>query len=156
MHVQIVIADRSEARFYDLERADSKPRLQNRITDPDARLRDREFKSDRPGRVFDHAPGGGRRGAVPHHDTAGERKPHKHEAEVFARRVVAELERMSRQDPCDRLVLMAAPAFLGLLRETLPKSLTGAKVLEVRKDLVHEDERAMIEHLPPRLFADPN
>lgn len=154
MHVRIVVADRSEARFYDLVRAGSAPRLANRITDPDARLRDREFKSDRPGRVFDRASGGGRRGAVPHHDTSGERKPHKHEAEAFARRIVAELERTLRQDPCDRLVLMAAPAFLGLLREVMPRSVTAVEVLEVRKDLVHQDDRAILEHLPPDVFVD--
>jgi len=74
-----------------------------------------DFKSDRPGRVFDHAPGGGRRGAVAHHDTGGERKPRGHEAEMFARRIIEEMERVQERDRCDRLVLMAAPAFLGEL-----------------------------------------
>lgn len=155
MRVRIVVADRGEARFYDTRHADSKLQLVGRITDPEAHLPDREFKSDRPGRVFDHAPGGARRGAVAHHSTGGERTPRKHEAELFARRVVDELERARHQDNFDRLVLMAAPEFLGELRDIIPKSLSAHIVLEVNKDLIHQDERAISAHLTPDVFVAP-
>jgi protein required for attachment to host cells len=36
---------------------------------------------------------------------------------VFARRVANELEQARRNDAYDRLVVMAAPTFLGLLRK---------------------------------------
>lgn len=155
MRVRVVVADRAEARFYDAEHPDSKLQLAGRMSDPNAHLRDRDYKSDRHGRVFDHAPSGPRRGAVAHHDTGGERKPHKHEAELFARRIVDELERAQRQDRFDRLVLIAAPEFLGDLREVMPKSLSAAVVSEIKKDLVHQDERAIRGHLPADLFVEP-
>ncbi|HNS26854.1 MAG TPA: host attachment protein [Steroidobacteraceae bacterium] len=153
MRIRVAVADRAQVLFYDAERPESKLRLAGQMTDPEARLRDRDYKSDRPGRVFDHAPGGKRRGAVAHHSTGGERTPSKHEAGVFARRIVDELERAQRQNHFDRLVLMAAPEFLGDLREVMPKSLRQAIALEIDKNLVHEDELAIREHLPADVFV---
>jgi protein required for attachment to host cells len=153
MRVRVIVADRAQVRFYDAEHPDSKLQLAGQMTDPEAHLRDRDYKSDRPGRVFDHAPSGARRGAVAHHGTAGERKPRKHEAELFARRIVDELETALRQDHFDKLVLMAAPEFLGDLREVMPKSLSDVITLEIRKDLVHQDERTIRGHLPADLFV---
>lgn len=153
MRVRVVVADRAQVRFYDAERPDSRLQLVGDMTDAEAHLRDRDYKSDRPGRVFDHAPGGGRRGAVAHHATGGERTPRKHEAELFARRIVDELERAQRQHGFDRLVLMAAPEFLGDLREVMPKSLGDVIALEIGKDLVHQDERSIRGHLPADVFV---
>lgn len=125
MHTRIVVADQSEARFYDVVDAAAKGlRLANRLTDAAAHLHDRDMVSDKPGRVFDHAPpSSGRRGAVGHHSTAGERSPRKHEAQNFARQIVAELDRARNAGEFNQVVLMAGPAFLGLLRDSLPKTL---------------------------------
>jgi protein required for attachment to host cells len=155
MHIRVVVADRAEARFYDTDRLDSKLALVGQMTDPEAHLRNRDFKSERPGRVFDHAPSGARRGSVAHHDTGGEREPLKHEAELFARRIVDELEKAHPRDRFDKLVVIAAPEFLGKLREVMPKSLHAVLALEIRKDLVHQDEPAIRTHLPADLFVEP-
>jgi protein required for attachment to host cells len=156
MRVRVVVADRAQARFYDAKHPESNLQLAGQMTDPKAHLRDRDYKSDRPGRVFDRAPTDvARRGAVGHHDTGGERKPRKHEAELFARRIVDELETARNQKRFDRLVLVAGPEFLGDLREVMPKSLSAMITLEISKDLVHEDERAIRGHLPVDLFTDP-
>lgn len=155
MRVRVVVADRAEVRFYDVEHAGSNLQLVGQMTDPQAHLRDRDYKSDRPGRVFDHAPSGARRGAVAHHGTGGERKPREHEAELFARRIVDELERAQHQHLFDRLVFMSTPEFLGLLREVMPKSLSAVLAMEIRKDLVHQDERTIRSHLPADLFVQP-
>ena len=155
MRLRIVIADRARASFYDTEHLDAALHLAGQMTDPKALLRDRDYASDRPGRVFDHAPGVGRRGAVARHDTAGERSPRKHEAGSFARRIVAELERTRRLGCFDQLVFMAPPEFLGMLRKCLPKSLRDLTTLEIGKDMVHQDERAIRDHLPAEVFAQP-
>jgi protein required for attachment to host cells len=154
MRVRIVVADQSEARFYDTESLDTRIELAGKLTDPKAHLHDRDLVSDRPGRVFDHAKlDSGRRGAVAHHATGGERSPRKHEAIVFARRVATELEAATREGRIDRIVLMAAPSFLGLLREALPQSVQKAIVAEVHKDLVHQSDGIVQEHLPPEAFG---
>lgn len=155
MQVRIVVADESEARFYDTERHDARLRQVGRIEDPQARLHDRDFKSDRPGRVFDHAPAAaGRRGAVAHHATGGEgdRRPRKHEMQLFARRVAHELELAEREKKFERIVLIAAPSFLGALRDALPQSVRLKVAAEVHKDLVHQADEAVSAHLPREVF----
>ncbi|HVS78458.1 MAG TPA: host attachment protein [Steroidobacteraceae bacterium] len=152
MRVRVVVADQSEVRFYDVEQRGEGLRLSGRLADPQAHLHDRDFKSDRPGRVFDHAPGAGRRGATAHHGTGGERRPRRHEAEVFAREIAARIETAHRRDEFDRLILMAAPGFLGVLREALPASVKATVAAEVGKDLVHQDAAAVEAHLPADAF----
>lgn len=153
MRTRIVIADQGEARFYDTGGFAAPLQLAGRLTDPKAHLHDRDFKSDRPGRVFDHAPAAtGRRGAVAHHGTGGERRPRKHEAALFARQIAGELERARREKKFDRIILMAGPPFLGVLRAALPDSLATTIVATVAKDLVHQAESVVRAHLPQQAF----
>ncbi len=148
MPIRIVVADQSEARFYDLEHFDSPLRLVGKLTDPKAHLHDRDFKSDRPGRVFDRAPAEGqRRGAVAHHGTGGERSPRKHEAQLFAAQIAEELKVSASGGQFDRLIVMAGPAFLGLLRSAMPPGLKSTVIAEVPKDLIHEPGSAIRSHL---------
>lgn len=156
MRVRILIADQAEADFYDTTGAEAMPTFAGGIGDPMAHLHDREIDSDRPGRVFDHAPAAsGRRGATAHHGTNGERSPRKHEAEVFARRVAKLLEEAHREGEFDRLVVVAPPAFLGKLREALPESLRAITAAEIAKDLVHQSPLRVLAHLPREVFAHP-
>lgn len=155
MRVCVVVADASEARFYELQRLEEPPRLARRLSDPLAHLHDRDFKSDRPGRVFDHAPlGGGRRGSRPHHGVGGERRPRTHEAELFAGKIAEQLELGWRSHEFDRLVIVAAPAFLGILRKALPESLRTSVAAEVVKDLVHQSDEVLRAHLPEEAFRE--
>lgn len=154
MRVRIVVADQSEADFYDLEQRDMPPQFIQRLEDAAAHLHNRDLKSDRPGRVFDHAPAsGGRRGAVAHHSTGGEHDPRKVEARRFARRITQTLEQARRQKHYDRLVIMAPPAFLGLLREEMPAAVHGVLTAEIGKDLIHEPPEALSAYLPPGTFT---
>ncbi len=154
MRVRIVVADQSEADFYELEQGDMPPQFVQRLEDPDAHLHDRDLKSDRPGRVFDHAPAaGGRRGAVAHHSTGGERNPRKVEARRFARRIAEALEEERRRDRYDRLVVMAPPTFLGLLRDEIPAAVHALMTAEIGKDLVHEPPESLTGYLPPGTFT---
>ncbi len=155
MRVRIVVADRSEARFYDVLHANAQLQLAGQLTDSQARLHERDFKSDRPGRVFDRAPSGGRRGAVAHHATGGERRPLQHEAEVFAQRIAGELERSMHDHAFERVVLMAEPGFMGQLRGVMPKSLLKTVVQQVNKDLVRQDEQTILGHVSAEAFEPP-
>jgi protein required for attachment to host cells len=154
MRIRIVVADQSEARFYDAARRGARLQSVGRVSDPTAHLHDRDLKSDRPGRTFDRAASGpGRRGAVAHHATGGERRPRKIQAQRFARRVVTELKKSSRTKGFDRVVLMAAPSFLGLLRAALPASMRKLVVAEINRDLVHQTVAEVRSHLPEAAFA---
>jgi protein required for attachment to host cells len=155
VRIRIVVANQGEAAFFDQDSNRGTLRFEGRLADPQAHLHDRDFKSDRPGRVYDHAPRpDGRRGATAHHSTGGERRPKKHEAAVFARRISGQLEHAWRNGEFDRLVVMAAPAFLGLLRKAMPESLRTQVAAEVTKDLVHELPDAVQAHIPPEAFHE--
>ena len=155
MRIRIVVANQAEAAFYDLDSRTGEPQFATRLTDPLAHLHDRDFKSDRPGRFSDHALlGPGRRGATAHHGTGGERRPRKHEAEVFARQVAEQLEQARRNAEFDRLVVMAAPPFLGVLRKVLPDSVRVQVAAEVHKDIVSEPPASVRAHIPPEVLRE--
>jgi len=157
MRIRVLVADQSEARFYDLGPHNAL-NLVGSLTDPLAHLHDRDLKSDRPGRKFDHAPlTAGRRGATAHHAAGGERSPRRHEAESFARRIAAELEQARQRGEFERLIVMSGPPFLGLLREAMPESIRATLAAEVSKDLLHhQGTDAIIAHLPPLSAAQPD
>lgn len=132
----VVVADQAEARLYLMRGASM--RLAATLENPSAHLHDRDLKSDRPGRVFDRAPPArGRRGAVGHHATGGERKPRRQLAVGFARNIATAAAASRRESGFDRLVLVAGPRFLGQLRRALPAGLRGRVVAEVAKDWMH-------------------
>ena len=152
--VRIVVADQSEARFYDMEGHGAPMQPAGQLSDPLAHLHDRDLKSDRPGRKSDHAPiQAGRRGATAHHGVGSDRKPRRHEAALFAQKITDEVAAAQRADQFDRLVLVAPPAFLGLLRKALPAALREAISAEVAKDLVHEPPSAVQAYLPAETFG---
>ena len=154
MRVRIVVADQAEARFYDLEPPETTLQVSGRLLDPSARLHERDLVSDRPGRVFDRAPvAGARRGAVAHHDAGGERSARREATVVFVRRIVEQLEQAHQQGRFERLVLMAQPRVLGMLRATLPVQLERCVVAEVHKDLVHQGDEVVRAHIPPQALG---
>jgi len=153
MIARIVVANQSQARFFDSSGPASALQAVGRLDSPDARLHDRDLKSDRPGRVFTSASGGGgRRRAVAHHGTGGEHSPREHVATVFARRVADELATAKQQRKFDRLVLIVAPAFLGELRKALPQSLHSVVAAEVAKDLQDASDDVVREHIPAQAY----
>jgi len=153
---RVIVANQSEACLYDIERPSAALQLSERLIDPDAHRHDRDLVSDRPGRVFDHGPlSMGRRGATAHHGVGGERRPRQQEALRFARRIAAALANRQRRMPCDRLILMAAPRFLGLLRQALPRALQSCVVAEVRKDMVGHPLRSVRRHLTDEMLREP-
>ncbi len=148
MTIRIVVADQSEACFYDTERAGHPLTFVQRLTDPKAHLHDRDFSSDRPGHFSNHAAADhGRRGATAHHGAGGERSPREHEALLFARQIAAQLEQAHQDGAVQQLILVAGPRFLGLLREVLSPALRTLVVDEVHKDLVHEPPSGLAAHL---------
>jgi protein required for attachment to host cells len=143
---RVVVASQGEAHLYDVGPG-TVVTAAGTMLDAKARLHDRDFSSDRPGRVFDRAPPAGRRGAGAHHSTGSERGPHRHEALVFARRIAAQLERERRLNRFSRMVIVAAPAFLGLLRGAMHPQLRGMIVGQVRKDLAHRPAHILKAHV---------
>jgi protein required for attachment to host cells len=89
--------------------------------------------ADRPGRRFDggaSSPNHGQRSAMEMPDVS--RKL----AEGFADRLVQYLTHRQNRDPFEGIVLVAPPAFLGILRSRMDDDLGRIVVGEIAKDLV--------------------
>lgn len=139
--IWVLVADSSEARIYTARHVGSPLTLVDTLTHAIGRAHPRDLGSDAPGRVHD------RMGAARHSIDAGQQIKVE-ERSRFAREIAARLATAHQQKKFDRLVIMAGPAFLGVLRESMGKALTGAVVAEIAKDLVSHDVAAIEAHLP--------
>jgi protein required for attachment to host cells len=139
--VWILVADSSEARIYSARNLRSELELVDRLTHEASRLHARELGSDVPGRVHD------RFGPGRHSLDQGQQLKHT-EKQRFAREIAARLAEAQQQGKFDRLVVMAGPEFLGILRACLDKSVAETVIAEVSKDLVAHDVAAIRTHLP--------
>ena len=141
MKMRIVVADESEANFLAMNGCRAPLQLLSRLENESARLYERDLETDRPGRSFDRI-GAGR------HAIDGERSTQRQQQVRFAKRIAEALERARKDRAFDRLVVMAAPRMLGLLRDAMPDTSRAAVVAEVPKDLVHVDPKAIRNYIP--------
>jgi protein required for attachment to host cells len=146
MNVRVVVADEREASFFDLASAQAPPQARGALLNDAAGLKDRDLESDRPGRRF-----GGTHGN--RHAVDGERSTERHESEQFAREVARTLDGARVRNEFDRLVLIAAPRMLGLLREALPDTCRAVIAAEVSKELVHQNADTIRDAIPREAFV---
>lgn len=114
------------------------------LENPEARAKQMDLASDRPGRTFDSF-GAGR------HAKASEVEPKEQEQIRFAKSVAERLEQGRLANAFERLVLVAAPAFLGLLRTNLSAPLKSLVSLELDKDYTALRPDELRARLPERL-----
>jgi protein required for attachment to host cells len=134
----VVIAHRSGARL--LEHKGQRLRLVAELSNSAGRKKDREINSDRPGRTQDRQ-GQGR------HAMGAEESAHDHVAFNFAREIAERLYAARNEQRFGRLVLVAEPRFLGMLRAALDH-VTGAMVnATLSKDLAHVSIADLPTHL---------
>ena len=113
---------------------------------PEGRLKPQSIDADRPGRSFESA-------GMKRHAMSREFDPKKQEAIAFAKRVAERLESARLQGEVDRLILVAAPEFLGLLRDSLTPELQRMIEEEFSLDLVQMKPHEIRAHLPETLFG---
>jgi len=138
----VVVADQSKARIFTV--SDTSALLEaEELGHPEARELEQNLKSDRPGRSFD-SKGKGR------HAMSSPVEPAKQEAIRFAKQISDHIQLAHNEGRCGRLMLVAGPPLLGLLRENL-RSLSGMEISEVEKNLGQYDAVEIRNHLPKRL-----
>jgi protein required for attachment to host cells len=154
MNVRVVVADERTAIFFDAPKYGALLACGS-LENPAGGLKDRELETDRPGRRFGGTSGvrhgvgvqGGH-----HHGVDGERSTERHELTLFAKEVAQRIDQDRVKHEFDRLVIVAGPRMLGLLRQELPATCKGVIVGEIPKDLTQHDLRAVREVLPPDAF----
>jgi protein required for attachment to host cells len=141
----VVIADSSQARLFSLEEPGGALQPLKGLCNPDSRLRESQLVTDQqPGQSFNSG-GRGR------HAMGEAVSPQEHEAMTFAKELADKLELARAQGRVDKLVIAAAPAFLGELRkklsdqtarivsEEIDKNLAQMSVAEIREHLLKDD-----------------
>ncbi|HEY5702653.1 MAG TPA: host attachment protein [Gammaproteobacteria bacterium] len=138
MSLLCVVAGQSRVRFFIQESAGKPLEEMPGLENPEGRLHKRDLTSDRPGRTFDS------KGATRH---AKEQKTDvkKQVAINFVRQITSYLE--DRKNEYNELVLIAPPAFLGLLRENLHENLAKLVTREIDRDIVSSDVKDIQQYL---------
>jgi protein required for attachment to host cells len=127
----IVVGHRAGARIFEHRRAHELD-LVSELDHAAGRLKNQAINSDRPGRAFDRKSPG-------RHAVGGAETPHEHSAEAFARELAHELNAARTENRFARLVLVAEPRFLGLLRAELDHVTASLVVGDLSKDLAKAD-----------------
>ena len=136
----IIVADGSRARFFETSSTSSDIFETETLTHPESRLHEQDLTSDLPGRAYDSS-GEGR------HAMGSSVEPKKHEVEEFARQVASHLDKARTDNRFNHLILIAAPAMLGELRNTLSAETKKLVGTEIDKDLTQHSVEDIQQHL---------
>lgn len=129
----VLVANASRARLYALDAAAHRWVLLQEMAHPDSRANDLELSADKPGRVQQ------KDAHVYHASMEPRTEPKKVEAQRFAREIAAVLEKGFGRNAYRRLMLVAPPHFLGLLRASLDPQVAKRVEQEHDKDYVDLD-----------------
>lgn len=137
-----VVANRAGARILTYARADKTWDLVKTFEHPEGRMMNHELDTDGPGFA--------RMGAQstkyePQEDA------HTHVARRFAKELATYLDHARMTSTYQRLVLVAEPGFLGMLRDALSKQTAALVVDTVTKDLHHVENRDLDAYISPPL-----
>jgi protein required for attachment to host cells len=138
-----VVADASRARIFQGGEPGNALREIITLAHPESRLHEGDLVSDRSGHDMDSTTGG-----------HGVGRGHEHkddEANHFAKEVCQRLEQGQNEGSYSKLYVIAAPAFLGLLRQHMAKPVQGLISDEIAKELTTADDAQIREHLPEHM-----
>lgn len=146
--VWIVVADAARARIFACEgRACQGIHESETLTHTESRVHDQDLVSDRPGRSWSSASGDAR------HAMQESTDPAANERNRFARQLADRLKAAHHEGLFKHLVIVAAPTFLGALRDTLDATVAQRITAEVSKNVTKStDATSLRSHLPDFLY----
>jgi protein required for attachment to host cells len=138
----ILVAHDAGARVFENDGPGKGLQLIEEIDHPEGRERDQDINADRPGRSFRKNSADPRRAAMSRSEGPRERA-----VADFARAMAEKLKQGRVENQYERLVLVAPPRFLGLLRSSLDGPTAQLLVGSLNKDLASSRQAELIEHL---------
>ena len=138
----VVVADEGNARLFATDKIRTELNEFETLTNPDARLQERELVAEGKGRSFDSR--GDNRHAMEPPTSARDQA-----AIRFAKTIADKLEHGAENHAYERLILVAPPDMLGLLRRELDQNVLKCVHQTVGKDLVHARPGDILKHLTP-------
>ena len=139
----LVVADNSRARIFTVDSRMGPIQEIESIVHTEARLHEQNMTSDLPGKGNGNGAGG--------HAYQDEVSPKEQENINFAKKIASELDTARKNNKFKQFVLVAAPAFLGNLRNQLNTQTQKLACFELAKNLSHLNAKEIREHLPERL-----
>lgn len=127
--VWVLVANQAEACIYSASRTGEALTLVDQFVHAAGKAHFQELVSDVPGRVHD------RQGAA-RHSMEPDVGVQQDSIRRFARKIVDHLKAAAEQGTYRRLILVVAPAFLGVIRKYVQPHLAKQIVLEIPKDMV--------------------
>ena len=140
----LVVADNSKARIFSVDSRMGPIEEIESIMHTEARLHEQEMTSDLPGRSNGQGGAGG-------HAYQDEVSPKEQENINFARKIANELDAARKNNKFKQFILVAAPGFLGNLRNQLNTQTQKLACFELAKNLSHLTAKEIRGHLPERL-----
>ncbi len=139
-HMMIVVADSTRARIFTVDSTQSPLNEIETMAHPEGRVHEQNLVSDLPGKSAGKGGGG---------DHAYQEKiePKREEMIEFAKRIADYLDVTRKAANLNKLVIIAAPAFLGELRNHLSSETSEKIVFELDKNLAHHSEEDIRSHL---------
>ena len=145
MNVRIVVADERQASFFDAVTPKAPMTERGSLHNEKGGKKDSDLETDRPGRRF-----GGTDGH--HHGVTGEKSTVQHELTLFAKEVARKIEVDRARNEFDRLVLVAGPKMLGLLRQSLSNPTQAMLAGEISKDILQQGPEVILKAVPIEAF----
>lgn len=143
MTTWVLVADNCRARIFSADNPSSPLTEIRDLTHPEARLHEGDLVTDKNGRDRSAGTGG---------NSLGDGSSHKQEGvDRFAITVCEELEAARAKDTFHKLYIVAAPAFLGMLRKHQSNNIKPLIAAELDKNLATRDSTAIRKQLPDYL-----
>ena len=136
----ILSANRSNASLFESDWPGKSMRRLQDISHSKGRLQNKDINTDKPGRSFDSM-GQGR------HSMGSDQDPIDHVAQQYASELAELLNKGRLSNAYEKLVLIAEPKFLGILRAALDKNTALLVVQSVNKELLDLKEEDVGKYL---------
>ncbi|BCN93262.1 hypothetical protein THMIRHAM_10470 [Thiomicrorhabdus immobilis] len=142
--IWILVADSSNARIFTTENSASELIEIEDFFHYEGLQHERELVSDSAGRINDGRNGG-------NHAYSAEVSPKEQESIDFAKRIAKQLNDEFNQNKFEKLFVVAAPAFLGELRNAFSKAVEKHIAFSLGKNIVTQTPAEIRGHLPHSL-----
>jgi protein required for attachment to host cells len=153
----ILVANRTGAKLFETHRGSKTLEFPKEFACAEGRIRGSDSYRDQPGRSFNSSSQshGGHGTASPRHALGSETTHHEMVAYKFASTLAAMLEKAENSQSFSRLVLVAEPHFLGVLRGALSSQVKARIAITLEKDIEEMPNGLLGDHLV-ELLKDSN
>lgn len=153
--VWVLVADSGRARLFSMDTPRTEEMHERRdYLMPEQRRHERDLRTDDRGRQFDSG-GKGRQSGVQigqgHHAMEEPMSVKEKAAIDFAKDIAEDINQAAHGNEFGKLVIVAEPQFLGLLRDKLSPLAASRLSLELPKNISKERPEEIRKHLPEKM-----